>query len=357
MTRILWLACCLMLLAPQALGGGPSIFCEKPVYKFGGRSQLENFHEPFIDVPFIIENRGDADLIIGEIRLTCGCTKYRWDERANTTQEAPSETKKAPEKKIIPPGNKEKLTIAIDTAKLLAPTIHDFHDYRVRIHSNDPEKPLYVLKLRGSFVQDFSAPGQISLGDIHLGRGKMLTFPIRRLKGAKSDIVDVRSTAPFISAIITRRPTGRASIYTILVAVFKHAPAGIIDHRLVFRTKGAKQNSFVVPLTGKIIAEVDVSVERIVFGPVSRKTQPSRDVFITQGFSNDGKGLRILGAKINSKHVSIKTETVKKAAQYRVRIKLKPDAPLGTLTAKLVIRTNKDAFKVIEVPIYAQVRE
>jgi len=357
MTRMLWLACCLTLLAPQALGGAPSIFCEKPIYNLGDRSQLEKLREPFIDVPFIIENRGDADLIITEIRLSCGCTKYRWDERANTAQEAPSETMKASERKTIAPGNKEKLTIAIDTAKLLAPTIHDFHDYRVRIHSNDPEKPLYVLKLRGSFVQDFSAPRQLSLGNIHLGRGKRLTFPIRRLKGAKSDIVDVRSTAPFISAIITRKPTGRASIYTILVAVFKNAPAGIIDHRLVFRTKGAKQKSFVVPLTGKIIAEVDVSVERIVFGPVSRKTQPSRDVFITQGFNSDGKDLRILGAKIDSNYFSIASEVVKKGAKYRLRIKLRPDAPVGTLSAKLVIRTNKDAFKVIEVPIYALVRE
>ena len=358
MTHILELACGLMLLVSPALGGAPSIFCRKPLHKFGNRSKYEKLREPSFDVPFIIENRGDTDLIITKIRLTCGsCTEYRWGDQADTKHEAPPPKVKAPAKKIIPPGKKEKLAIAVSVTSLLATTTHDFHDYRVIIHSNDPEKPLYILRLRGNFVQDFSAPQQISLGNVRLGKGKMLRFHIQRRKGAKSDIVDIRSSARYISAIVARRPTGPASLYTVQIALFKHAPAGIIDHRLVFRTKGAKQKSFVIPLTGKIIAEVDVSVERILFGPVSRKTQPSREIFITQGFSSGGKSLQVLDVKTNSKHFSIETETVQKGKRYRLLVKIKPDAPVGTLRAKLIISTNKDGFKTIEIPVFALVRE
>ncbi len=366
MTRILGLACCLTLLAPQALGGAPSIFCEKPIYKFGDPGQYETAGEPYIDVPFIIENRGDADLSITEVRLSCGCTKYLWGARAGTKHKAMPPKKKHPEKKVIPPGKKERLTIVLDVVDSMTPSGDDFYDSKVRIHSNDPEKPLYVLSLRGRRALAFSAPEQLSLGNVRLGQGKTLTFqvkrikrarPIRRIKRAKSDIVGITSTAPFISAGITKRPTGRENTYTIEVAVLKDAPAGVIDHRLTFSTNDARQKSFAVQLTGKVIADIDVSVERILFGPVSRKTQPSREIFITQGLRSDGKDLQILDAKIDSKHVSIETEAVKKGARYRLRVKLKPDAPVGTLIAKLVISTNKDGFKTIEIPVFALVRE
>ena len=377
MTRILELACGLMLLVSPALGGAPSIFCEKPIYKFGDHSQYETAREPSVDVPFIIENRGDTDLIITKIHLSCGCTEYRWGDQADTKQGAPHRKKKAPERKIIPPGKKERLTIVLDTLDVTFTTSSPGgkYDFKARIHSNDPEKPLYVLSLRGRRELAFAAPQQISLGDIHLGRGKTLTFQIRRLKRArpskhlkraeyirrlkmaKSDIVGLTSTAPFISARIAKRPTGHDSRYTIEVAVLKDAPTGVIDHRLTFSTNDARQKSFDVQLTGKVIADIDVSVERILFGPVSRKTEPSREIFITQGFSKDGEDLQVLDAKIDSKHVSIETEVVKEGARYRLRIKLKPDAPVGTLMAKLVISTNKDGFKTIEIPVFALVRQ
>jgi hypothetical protein len=322
--------CVALLVTCVAFAGGPQIHCENPIHNFGDRGQNEKF-----DVPLVLENRGDVDLRITDINLSCGCTKG----------DIPT--------KELKPGQKTSLTVAVDTSKK-GPGKHDF---KVRVHSNDPEHPVYTLSLRGRIVPAFSAPTDLALGDIRRGEAKTATIRVERLKGSKSVITSVNCTAPFISARITASPTGDNDFYGIELGVSSTAPAGPIDHILSMQTDDPKQRTLTVNVGGRVVSEVEVSLERVFFGPVNLKDAPARDILITQAFSRDGKDFKVLEAAAKGTHLDIAVEPVKEGQSYRVRVKVKPDTPAGALTDTLTIKTTNESFRTIEVPVYGLIRK
>jgi hypothetical protein len=329
MVRLSWV-CVAILVSVVAFAGGPRIYCEKPTHEFGDRGQNEKF-----DVPFVLENRGDAELKIIDINLSCGCTKG----------DIPT--------KELKPGEKTTLTISVDTGKK-GPGKHDF---KSRIHSNDADHPVYTLSLRGRIVPAFSAPTDLALGDIRRGEAKTATIRVERLKGSKSVITSVNCTAPFISARITTSPTGDNEFYVVELGVSNTAPAGPIDHILSMQTDDPKQRTLTVNVGGRVVSEVEVSLERVFFGPVNLKDGPARDILITQAFSRDGKDFKVLEAAAKGTHLDIAVEPVKEGQTYRVRVKVKPDTPAGALTDTLTIKTTNENFKAIEVPVYGLIRK
>ena len=328
MIRTIAAVLCLALAATAA--AAPKIFCEKPIHTFGDKGQETKF-----DVDFIVENRGNSDLVISEVRLTCGCTKHKL------------------ERQTIPAGQKAKLVISADTAKKGAGK----QDWKIRIHSNDPESPMYVLSLKGRIVPAFVGPEELNLGEVHAGKGKTISIELKRQAQSKADITSITSTDRSVAGRVTKRATEQDNTAVVEVQVTPEAKPGVIDQRLSIHTSDPRQRRLTVHLTGKIIAEVDVSVERVFFGVISRTAKPARDVTIAQGFSSDGKDLEILGTKFDGTHVGVSVKTIEKGRKYVLSFAVKPDTPPGTLIDKLTVTTNKDAFKTIEIPVYGLIRE
>jgi hypothetical protein len=78
---------------------------------------------------FKIQNKGNADLAIEDVKPSCGCTKGDFD-------------------KLIKPGKSGKITLTIDkTDKYVGKTVKT-----ARVTTNDPEHATFTLTLRADFI-------------------------------------------------------------------------------------------------------------------------------------------------------------------------------------------------------------
>ena len=329
MTRIVLMACFIVGVACRAVVGAPEIFCEKPVYEFGERHEGDTF-----EVQFVVENRGDADLALGTIKHTCGCTTA------------------VPQKTVLAPGETTTLKVLANTkGKKPGP-----HIFRIRISTNDPQRPVYELQLRGNVVVPFTAPSILAFGDILQGEGKTLTFRVTRREGVRAKVLRVVSSCPYITAEVVGEPTPESNGYGVRVSVLADAPAGWIDERLTIETDFPRQKTLTVRLGGRVVPEFVVSAVRVFFGPVSRATEPSRQVLLTLSEASE-ESFEVLDASVRSEHVTVTVGELAKGRQYRVTVTLKADAPLGTFNDMLSIRTSKRGFETLELPIYGLIRE
>jgi len=122
---VVWMACVTGLGVPVL--GGPAIDVEEPVYDFG--TVVEG---ATVEHTFEIENTGDEDLVIEDVRVSCGCT----------ATELPTDT--------LIPSRVVRLSTALSTAGYGGLDISK----RIYLTTNDPDHPEVTLTLRGRVVPE-----------------------------------------------------------------------------------------------------------------------------------------------------------------------------------------------------------
>jgi hypothetical protein len=118
----LWLS---LALAGSA-SAGPQIGVEPESFDFGEARQQSTLHKEFRLV-----NLGDADLEIGRVSTSCGCTATQLAER------------------VIPPGSSEVLRVSVDTR-----SDRGRIQRTVIVSSNDPERPRLRIQLSVDVVAE-----------------------------------------------------------------------------------------------------------------------------------------------------------------------------------------------------------
>jgi len=103
-----------------------------------------------VPVTWIIENHGDADLVIDRTRATCGCTVVHLADKD----------------KIIPPGGKLELTAEFNTQNRRGD-----QKKSVKVYSNDPREPELMLGFTATVaaVYNVDPPGIINLRSVVRG--------------------------------------------------------------------------------------------------------------------------------------------------------------------------------------------
>ncbi len=119
-----------LVLAAQLLqAGGPRIGSPEPDHDFGRRSAAEP-----VTHAFVIENRGDADLVLGRIHACCGATASLATNR-------------------IGAGQQTLLNVTLSLAGREGGQVKNLY-----LASNDASAPLYRLTLRGSASREATEP-------------------------------------------------------------------------------------------------------------------------------------------------------------------------------------------------------
>ena len=150
----------------------PDIFFEEPIYNFGKvykNVDVEHF--------FMLENRGTEDLIIENIKASCGCI-----------------ASEATSPKVLP-GMSEGIVAILkgipDTGAI---------SKNIKIYSNDPDTPVYTLKLSGEIIEDITInTRQISFGCVPKGKKVEVEIDVKPRPGFKLEIKNVISTNSDIS--------------------------------------------------------------------------------------------------------------------------------------------------------------
>lgn len=104
--------------------GGPNLSVDTETYDFGS---IEKGSDG--SCVFVVTNTGDQPLIISKCDKTCGCTVPKCDPKPVTT------------------GETSEIVVTYDT-KRVGPFTKS-----VKVHSNDPDEPLKILKVTGTVVE------------------------------------------------------------------------------------------------------------------------------------------------------------------------------------------------------------
>jgi hypothetical protein len=108
---------------PAKAGGKPVLDVPRMTYDFGETFELKEYV-----YTFTVRNRGNADLVIEEVKPGCGCTAAKWD-------------------KVVAPGKEGKIELIIDGAK-----VSGQFSKATEVKTNDPDRPQITLVMSGKEI-------------------------------------------------------------------------------------------------------------------------------------------------------------------------------------------------------------
>ncbi len=331
----------------------PDIFFEEPIYNFGKVYKNED-----VEHFFILKNRGTKDLIIEDIKASCGCI-----------------ISEATTPKVLP-GTSEGIIVTLrgipDTGAI---------SKSIRIYSNDPDTPVYSLKLLGEIVEDITInTRQISFGFIPKGKKVKVEIGVKPRPGFKLKIKDVISTNPDIS--IKYKKDEQDNKYVVEATLKDTATVGVLTGNIQIFTNSERQNRLIIPFSGEVLGDVRLYPSHLYFGVIKKDSKCVKSVFITllkEKTRVDKIEVQpdFLTSEIitdprmtigeeeyvtlhsnfweASTNISQKNILEKNSIPLRILTRIKENAPLGEIEGVLKVYTNSKIQPIINIPVSAEI--
>jgi len=285
---------------------------------------------------YLLENHGQADLVITDLRGDCGCTV------ATLT----------PEQKTIPPGGTQEVEVVFNSQGRPGPQTHT-----IQIDSNDRKRRSTPLTLKVEVVTLVQITPSARLDFRNARRGEVLARTLNVLPTeAKAGLEIVSFTLPGGALKVTPQPIvrGEAQGYELRFQVDENAPLGEVlsNGRLTVRV-GDQEETKAIAVRGTVLGDLSVRPS-IVRGSLEAPTPRGMELRPVVVSSVSGKPFRFEGIDAGLNFVT----TVEAGAEgngYTVKIKIADAAPDGPCASMLRIRTDSPVQPLIEVPVYANV--
>jgi hypothetical protein len=318
-----WVAAIVLLLAvrapaqttPSATATGPQprIQAANPVYEFG--TVLEGSpvkHE------FTIKNAGQADLVIGQVQSSCGCTVAQSD------------------KKRLRPGEETQLPVTFDTRHERGRATR-----RIDVYTNDPQTPDLALTVEGVVVREAEAsPTEVIFDAVHRGAEQSREVTIS-YHGKDKDfrITKVSNSNPNIAVA---QPGG----LKIKVSLLKTMPAGPFNDTVEIATN---TRPIEVPVYGRVVGDLVTEPAQVSFGILPHGEGARRIVRLT---NNGPHPVAIKEVASTNPAVVAKAAPIEAGMQYKITLELRKGTPDGQLRGQLVIKTDDPEQTSLMVPFY-----
>ena len=294
-------------------GPQPRIQAVAPTYDFG--TVLEGTpvkHE------FTVKNAGKADLVIGQVQTSCGCTVAQSD------------------KKRLAPGEETQLPVTFDTR-------HERGEARRRIdvYTNDAQTPDLALEIQGIVRRESEAtPDEVMFDSVRKGseqtrevsisyNGSARTFKLTKVSKSNSNIT------------VTQEPNLK-----LKVSLLKTMPPGPFQDTIEIATTG---RPIEIPVYGRVVGDLVTEPAQISFGILPHGQGAMRIVRLT---NNGERPVAIKEVSTSSPAVVAKAEPISAGKQYKITLELRKGTPDGQLRGQLVIQTDDPEQASLTVPFY-----
>lgn len=308
----------------------PDIFCEEPIYNFERRYKYED-----VKHTFVLLNRGKKELKIWKIENSCGCVT---EEKSFTSLAS-------------------NMSGTIDVNFRSGPETGTITK-TIRVYSNDPDTPVYLLQLSGEIIEDITIqPRQIRFRDVPLGEKASAEIVVQPRPGFALEIKDVISSSHVIS--VKYKKDEQKNKYIIEAILKDTTMVGVWSGNLSIYTNSERQRQVIVPFTGEVLGDVRLYPQRLYFGVVKKNSECGKSVFVTLLKKN----IWINRIEVHPGYLvseGIKESQVgenEKSTTIRVHTKIKKDAPAGKINGILKIYTNSKIQPVIDVPVSGEIVE
>lgn len=302
----------------------PRIVFEEDSHNFGNVYKGERATHGFT-----FKNDGTGDLLIENVRTSCGCTAA------------------APSQKTMPPGAQAEIEVTFQTDVFVGNVRKT-----VTVDTNDPEAPHYVLTIEANVLEEVVAePRRLWFNQIRLGQSATKELEIKPLTDLRLKVTKVRSTSPVLK--LRYKKMGEENVYMLEVSTKKEAPLGRFAGDIQVFTNSKRQPVLTIPFFGEIISDVSVFPTRISYGVVQRGKEAIRQILITI----HRKEVKLERFGVKPDYFSLHLMPGSTNYFHRLEVILSKDVPTGRLEGSLQIHTTSKDQPLLTVPIYGVVRE
>ena len=309
----------------------PVMFLPQLRYDFGKLFEQEKYvHD------FVVKNRGNADLIIKDVKPTCGCTVASFDQ-------------------VIPPGGEGVINLAITGTE-----VHGSFSKIATVHSNDPALPLATLTLDGTEIPylDVQPEERVYLqgryGEVVESRLTIQSNePTKDFKvtGAESDMDD--------KITYQVEPGPKSGQYTLTVKKNPKLPVMASVGSLTLRTNSENAPESVIQVQVVTKGSISVQPSTVNYGAVAfgregeagEPVQKSVTVVRTEG------EFTIESVEFDSDFYKATVQEVVPGKKYQLDITFRPPAqtdPRQREVGEMTIHTNDPTEPEVRVKLVAR---
>ncbi len=333
--------------------GQPDICFEEPIYNFGKVYKNED-----VEHFFIFENRGTKDLIIEGIKASCGCI-----------------VSEVTTSKVLP-GMSESVIVVL---KGVSGT--GVISKNIKIYSNDPDTPVYSLKLLGEVMEDITInEKQINFGCIPKGKKVKAGINVKPRSGFKLEIKDVISSNSDIST--KYKKDKKEDEYFVEATLKDTAAIGVLKGNIQILTNSDRQSRVIIPFSGEVLGDIRLYPSHLHFGVIKKVNKCVKSVFIT-----------LLNEKIRVEKIEVQPDFLtseiitdprmiigkeeyvtlhssfweastnfsqknileKNRIPLRILTRINENAPVGEIEGVLKVYTSSKIQPIINIPVSAEI--
>ena len=328
-----------LLVLSQALvaQGKPSAFVESNVIDLGAAPRGD-----VLEGSFEIENRGDAPLVIREVRASCACTVVDFESE-------------------IAPGESGEVTFKLDTTTLVGASVK-----RVNVYTNDAEKPRIDFSIRVEAQPWVDAqPGYVRyiiVQGYDQEKNDSLLKQVVYGRGGEFSIANVTSPHEWIEVAFhealpeERIDSAPGSQWIIETRIAPDAPVGPITGFLEATLEHPQQKVLPIPVSGFVRPVFAITPAEGHFGSLTLlEDQPNRASFKLQNFAVEDIALEKieLVPPVDWITTTIKNEQEGRLA-YAV-LNIDREKATGAFEGVLRVHTSSPRAPVLEIPVSGRI--
>jgi uncharacterized protein DUF1573 len=287
---------------------------------------------------FAFRNAGSEPLDVLGVKSTCGCTVADASRRR------------------LEPGESSDVHVTFDT-KNRGGDVHK----AITVSTNDPREPHVALEITGRVLEEcWGEPATVELGDRQRGE----TPPATRVRvlaktSRRVEIVDLAASDPGITFTKTPVETPDAKGFDLdvhfasLDCLVSRENPNLLDAWIDVTSTSKLEPTKRVRLVGQIVDDVLVEPGVLTFKPVARGEEPELTATL---HAAPAVAIRPSLAAPRSHAIDATLEPIEEGRRYRVRVKVRKDAPVGRFRDTLAIKTGTSDDAHLHVEIFGEIK-
>lgn len=298
------------------------IVFEEEIFNFG-----KIYIGEIVEYGFKFKNLGSGELIINNVKSSCGCTAALVSKnhlQKNETGEV-----------------KVKFNPGRYVGKVSKSVV---------VNSNDPKCSAVKLTITGEVIEEVSInPKQINFGIIRKGDSCTRNIEIKTIPELKIEIKKVESPNPYISIKEDKKNVNDLFHYQVTVSNYDYI--GKFNGIIFVYTSSSKQERLDIPFSGEVIGDITIYPEIVSFGKVTKDQNVNKTVILN--FVN--KEVKIEKIEVFPNMINYTMSELNPTSK-KINVTLGNDSTVGKITGSLKIYTNSTLQPIIHIPINGEIK-
>ena len=286
-----------------------------------------------VKLDFEIRNDGPVELVITNVRPTCGCTVASFDAK-------------------IAPGATGKIHAEIDTVDFTGPIAKT-----ITVLSNDPVNPRVTLTIKARVEPQISSfPGYARYVYVQSQAPATVkqwlwtdNFPEFKILEVTSPYKFIRATFRQAGELERRAEAASTNQWIIETTIQPDAEVGALRDYLVVATNHPQQKNLRLAVTGFVRPLLSVTPFVADFGALDLAASAQDLSLVVVNFGDSPIEIRSVTASVPG--VEAKIKPIEAGRRWEVKLTLSGKMPKGRIDAKVTIQTTSTLQPTLEVPL------